>query len=86
VVFSSQGIFPRAVTSYRLKGSIRVVFGVLLTSGRREYNLTLKKSRSKICTFQSVIIEPDRPRNLSLRRWTQGPAHLIFSGVALEQY
>jgi hypothetical protein len=34
-----------------------------LTTGRHKYRRILKKSRSKIYTFLSVTINPDRPLN-----------------------
>jgi len=49
-----------------LKSAIFFKVGVLLIAGRHKYHVALKKSCSKICTFQPVIIDPDRPPNLSL--------------------
>jgi len=46
---------------YKIKKNID-----LFLSGRRKYHLPLKKSRSKVCTFQPIIIDPDRPPNRSL--------------------
>ena len=55
-VFSSQGIFPRAVTGYRSKGSMLVTIGVLLSSGSCPARRSLEKSHSKICSFHPEII------------------------------
>lgn len=35
-------------------------------SGSEQYHLSQEKSCSKICAFQTVIIDPDRLPNLSL--------------------
>jgi hypothetical protein len=40
--------------------------GSLLLTGSSKYSLPQNNSRSKICTFQPVIIDPNRPPNRSL--------------------
>ena len=49
-----------------MKSRIFVQVGGLLLTGRKNCHPLLKKSRTKICTFQPVIIDPDRPPNISL--------------------
>jgi len=49
-----------------LKSSIFTKVDVLLITGSTKYHFPQNKSRAKICTFQSVIIDPDRQPKSSL--------------------
>jgi len=51
---------------YDLKSSVFYNTDVLLITGSSKYHLPLKKSHSKFCMFQPVIIDPDRTSHRSI--------------------